>query len=364
MDAKFSSRSLALINGKSLFWSLAGVLTLLASSLDWFAGRVSWQPQSLTLPFLLAAVGTWLAGCWVVPVLRALKAGQVIREDGPQAHLQKAGTPTMGGVFVVPVGVAIALLLSGFNTNVLAVSLVTLAYAFIGWIDDWQILNRRSNKGITPRQKLLLQIGFGALFCLWVFWQNPVNITNVLLPFGLILPLGFLFWPVAWFALVAESNAANLTDGLDGLAGGTGAIALLALGALVAPNHPDLMLFCAALGGAYLGFVSHNRNPARVFMGNLGSLALGGALAGVAILTQSLFILLILSAIFLAETISVILQVGYYKATKDEQGIGKRLFKMAPLHHHLELSGWPEINVVAWFYSIGLILALLCLVSF
>ncbi|WP_347280082.1 phospho-N-acetylmuramoyl-pentapeptide-transferase [Leptolyngbya sp. FACHB-8] len=352
------------MSGKFLFWSLAGILTLLASSLDWFAGRVSWQPQSLTLPFLLAAVGTWLAGCWAVPVLRALKAGQIIREDGPQAHLQKAGTPTMGGVFVVPVGVAIALLLSGFNTNVLAVSLVTLAYAFIGWIDDWQILNRRSNKGITPRQKLLLQIGFGALFCLWVFWQQPINVTHVLLPFGFILPLGFLFWPVAWFALVAESNAANLTDGLDGLAGGTGAIALLALGALVAPYHPDLMVFCAGLGGAYLGFVSHNRNPARVFMGNLGSLALGGALAGVAILTQSLFVLLILSAIFLAETLSVILQVGYYKATKDENGIGKRLFKMAPLHHHLELSGWSEINVVGWFYSIGLILALLCLVSF
>lgn len=364
MDAKFFSRGVTRVTGQFLFWTLAIALTLLASSLDWLAGRVSWQPGGLTLPFVLAAIATWMVGLWAVPVLQRLKAGQVIREDGPQAHLKKAGTPTMGGVFVVPVGITIALFLSGFSSSVIAVSLLTAAYAFIGWIDDWQILNRRSNKGITPRQKLLLQVGFGALFCLWVLLQSGGEVTQLLLPFGLVLPLGFLFFPVAWFALVAESNAANLTDGLDGLAGGTGAIALLALGALVAPNHPDLMVFSAAMAGSYLGFVTHNRNPARVFMGNLGSLALGGALAAVAILSQSLLALLILSGIFFVETISVILQVSYYKATKDEKGIGQRLFKMAPLHHHLELSGWNETSVVAWFYGIGMILALMCLVIF
>ncbi|MEO1148378.1 MAG: phospho-N-acetylmuramoyl-pentapeptide-transferase [Cyanobacteria bacterium J06638_22] len=347
-----------------MFWTLATALTFLASSLDWLAGRASWQIGSLTLPFVVAAIATWLLGLWAVPVLQRLKAGQVIREDGPQAHLKKAGTPTMGGVFVVPVGIAIALFLSGFSSAVIAVSLMTAAYAFIGWIDDWQILNRRSNKGITPRQKLLLQIGFGALFCLWVLWQFDGEVTQLVLPFGLVLPLGFLFFPIAWFALVAESNAANLTDGLDGLAGGTGAIALLALGAVIAPNHPDLMVFSAAMAGSYLGFVSHNRNPARVFMGNLGSLALGGALAAVAILSQSLLALLILSGIFFVEALSVIFQVGYYKATKNEHGIGKRLFKMAPFHHHLELSGWNETSVVGWFYSIGIILSLLCLVLF
>lgn len=343
------------------------MLTLLASSLDWLAERVSWQPESLTLPFITAAGLTWLVGLWAVPALQRLKAGQIIREDGPQAHLKKAGTPTMGGVFVVPVGLAIALLYAGFTPTIVAVSLVTAGYAIIGWIDDWQILNRRSNKGITPRQKLMLQVGLGGLFCLWVGLQagaNVIDVTELLLPLGWTLSLGLLFFPIAWFALVAESNAVNLTDGLDGLAGGTGAIALLALGAGVAPNHPDLMVFCAALSGSYLGFVAHNRNPARVFMGNLGSLALGGALAAVAILSQSLLMLLVLSGIFLIETLSVILQVSYYKATKNEQGIGKRLFKMAPLHHHLELSGWAETSVVAWFYSIGLVLALLSLVLF
>jgi len=369
VDAKFTSGKLAAITGPFLFWTLAAALTLGSTGVDWLAGRSSWEAISLTLPFLLAAVATWLLGCWAVPTLRALKAGQVIREDGPKAHLQKAGTPTMGGSFLVPVGMAIALLLSKFSGSVVAVCALTAAYAFVGWIDDWQILNRRSNKGITPRQKLLLQVGFGALFCIWVFVQQPVDVTkldvtNLLLPFGLVLPLGLLFWPLAWFALVAESNAANLTDGLDGLAGGTGAIALLGLGAIIGPAHPDLMIFCAAMAGSYLGFVSHNRNPARVFMGNLGSLALGGALASVAILSQSLFALLILSGIFLAETLSVILQVGYYKATKDEMGIGRRLFRMAPLHHHLELGGWPETSVVAWFYGIGLILFLFCLVTF
>jgi phospho-N-acetylmuramoyl-pentapeptide-transferase len=207
-------------------------------------------------------------------------------------------------------------------------------------------------------------VSVGALFCLWVLWQFDGEVTQLLLPFGQVLPLGFLFFPIAWFALVAESNAANLTDGLDGLAGGTGAIALLALGAVVAPNHPDLMVFSAAMAGSYLGFVSHNRNPARAFMGNLGSLALGGALAAVAILSQSLLALFVLSGIFFVEAMSVILQVSYYKATKNGQGIGRRLFKMAPFHHHLELSGWHETGVVGWFYSIGMILALLCLVLF
>jgi phospho-N-acetylmuramoyl-pentapeptide-transferase len=164
--------------------------------------------------------------------------------------------------------------------------------------------------------------------------------------------------------LVAESNATNLTDGLDGLAAGTGAIALFGLGALVSTAHPQLAVFCVCLSGSYLGFLAHNHNPARVFMGDTGSLALGGALAGAAILSQSLFALLILSGIFLVETLSVIAQVGYFKATKDENGIGKRLFKMAPLHHHLELTGWTETQIVARFYLISAVLALFALLSF
>ena len=204
--------------------------------------------------------------------------------------------------------------------------------------------------------KLVLQIGFAAAFCVWATTSQSTEITTVALPFGLALPLGVLFWPLAGFVLVAESNATNLTDGVDGLMGGAGAIALLGLGILIAPTHPDLMVLCAALSGACLGFLVHNRNPAKIFMGDTGSLALGGALAAVGILSGNLFGLLVVTLLFFAETLSVILQVGYYKATKGPDGKGKRLFKMAPLHHHFELSGWSELQVVSVFYVVSAML--------
>lgn len=361
MDAKlFSERSFN-PSGTRLLVLLGVGLSLAALILDWAGGRLLWQGFSLTLPMWCCALLAAALGYWAVPLLQALKMGQFIREDGPQAHLQKAGTPTMGGVFFVPVGVAVALLWSGFAEDVVAVSLMTLVYAAIGWVDDWQILRRRSNNGISPRMKLILQIGFAALFCVWLAWTQPANITTIALPFNLAIPLGVLFWPLAGFVLVAENNATNLTDGVDGLAAGTGAIALLGLGAVVAPVSLNLMVFCACMSGSYLGFLVHNRNPARVFMGDTGSLALGGALGAVGLLTNNLWVLFILSGIFFVESLSVIAQVAYYKATKGPDGIGKRLFKMAPIHHHLELTGWSETQVVAVFYLINGLLALLCL---
>jgi phospho-N-acetylmuramoyl-pentapeptide-transferase len=353
-----------------LSWSLGICVSLAALLLDWNAGRLASLGSSLVLPLLVCAGVTAALGYWVVPWLKALKAGQFIREDGPQAHLKKAGTPTMGGVFFVPVAVAIALFWAGVSpsitasdrTSLLAVSLLTLAYGLIGWVDDWQVLRRKSNKGISPKTKLALQIGFGAIFCLWVASQPiAASLTSIVLPLGLSLKLGLLFWPLAGFVLVAESNATNLTDGVDGLMAGTGAIAFLGLGALVAPTSPSLMLFCACLSGGCLGFLAHNRHPAKVFMGDTGSLALGGAFAAVGIMSNHLFALLIISGLFFVETLSVILQVGYFKATKHLPGGGRRLFKMAPLHHHLELSGWSERLVVAVFY---LVCALLACVAF
>ena len=308
------------------------------------------------MPFLAGALFSALAGYVVLPILRRFKAAQFIREDGPRAHLKKAGTPTMGGVFFIPTAVLIALIWTNFSTAAVAVSALTLAYGAIGWLDDWQVMRRRSNKGISPKMKLMLQVGFAAAFCVWAMATQPTEITSVSLPLGLTLPLGLLFWPLAGFVLVAESNATNLTDGVDGLMGGAGAIALFGLGVLIAPTHPDLMVFCAALSGGCLGFLVHNRNPAKVFMGDTGSLALGGALAAVGILSGNLFGLLIVTLLFFAETLSVILQVGYYKATKGPDGKGKRLFKMAPLHHHFELSGWSELQVVGVFYIISAML--------
>ena len=362
VDAKlFSDRSTRL-TGTNLFLSLWLGVGGAALALDWLAGRNLWQGASLTLPVIFCALVVAGLGFWVVPLLRNLKAGQVIREDGPQAHLKKAGTPTMGGVFIVPVVVTIALIWSRFSPEVLAVSALTLSYALIGWLDDWQILSRKSNKGISPRMKLLLQSAFGGLFCLWLAWTQPDTLTTIALPFGFMLPLGVLFWLVAGFVLVGESNATNLTDGLDGLAAGTGSIALLGFGALAAPTSPGLMIFAACMSGGYLGFLVHNRNPARVFMGDTGSLALGGALGAVALLSNTLWALLFLGGVFLVETLSVIAQVSYYKATKGPDGVGKRLLRMAPLHHHLELSGWAETQVVGTFYSITGILACLCVV--
>ncbi|MEM7649196.1 MAG: phospho-N-acetylmuramoyl-pentapeptide-transferase [Cyanobacteria bacterium P01_A01_bin.70] len=359
MDAKFSSKKplgLALLSGKALLWLVSGSAFASSLALDAAAGRLG-AVQSLTLPLTLAWTIAAIAGVAVLPVLKALKTGQFIREEGPQAHLKKAGTPTMGGIFFIPVGVLVALVLSGFSTAVMAVGAMTLAYGFIGWLDDWQVLRRKSNKGISPRMKLVLQIGFAVAFCVWVMATQPLEITRLALPLGLTLPLGILFWPLAGFVLVAESNATNLTDGLDGLLAGTAAIALLGLGAIVAPVQPDLMVFCGAMGGACLGFLVHNRNPAKVFMGDTGSLALGGSLAAVGILSGNLLALLVVTLLFFAETLSVIIQVTYYKATKGPDGIGKRFFRMAPLHHHFELSGWSELQVVGVFYTVTALLA-------
>lgn len=353
-------------SGKGLFVLVLLGLSIAALALDGLGGRLESPTLSLTLPLWISTGVTAAGGFWAVPFLRSVKAGQVIRADGPQAHLQKAGTPTMGGIFFVPVSVALALIWSGlvlgeFPTEVMAVAGLTLAYGFVGWLDDRQVLRGQSNQGISARLRLGLEFGSAALFWLWLIFTQP-GITTLALPLGLSLSLGtLLFGLLAVFTAAAEGNALNLTDGLDGLAAGTGAIALLGLGAVVAPTWPDLMIACACLSGGCLGFLVYNHNPAQVFMGDTGSLALGAALAAVGLISNTLWALLILSGIFVVEALSVIAQVGYYKATKGPDGIGKRLLKMAPLHHHLELTGWAETQVVGVFYGIAGFLVLLCL---
>ena len=363
MDAKLLSSQRFTVSGTRLFSFIACGLTAAAVVLDSVSGQSSLQIKSLTVPLLLSTLATAIVGYWAVPMLRNLKAGQIIREDGPQSHLKKAGTPTMGGAFFVPVAVILSLLLTGFAPKVVAVCALTSFYGLIGFVDDWQIIRKKSNKGISPRAKMVLQISGAVGFCLWMMTQvKEIDFSAVLLPFGMILPLGILFWALAGFVLVAESNATNLTDGVDGLAGGTVAIALLGLGEIAGRSGaPELMVFCAAMSGSCLGFLAYNRNPARVFMGDTGSLALGGALAAVGLVTNSLFALLLLSGLFFWETVSVIIQVSYYKATKDENGLGKRFFKMSPFHNHLELSGWTETKIVSWFYVVTAVLAVLAI---
>jgi phospho-N-acetylmuramoyl-pentapeptide-transferase len=359
VDAKLSfPTTLKKLSGTSLLIFLTVLLFLLALVFAGAAGQFPQGSLDLLLPMGICTLISAGLGYGIIPILRRLKAGQVVQEDGPQTHLKKAGTPTMGGVFFVPVAVIVAIFWSGFAPSAIAVCALTLAYLSIGWFDDWQILQQKSNKGISPRMKLTLQILVAVLFCLWMLWSQPESITNVALPGNFVLPLGLLFWALAGFVMVAESNATNLTDGVDGLAAGTAAIAFLGLAALVAPTSPALTTFCVCMSGSCLGFVVHNRNPATVFMGDTGSLALGAALAAVGILGGKLWGLFIVSGIFFIESLSVIAQVSYYKATKGPDGKGKRLLKMAPVHHHLELSGWSETQIVGAFYAIeaGLVL--------
>ncbi|MBC7882963.1 MAG: phospho-N-acetylmuramoyl-pentapeptide-transferase [Anaerolineae bacterium] len=322
---------------------------LLASALiAVLALRATPQLFSFGLTFTLVA----LSGYAALPVLRRLKAGQSIREDGPQSHLKKAGTPTMGGLFFMPWVVLVPYILTAGNWDVFAVSALTLACGGIGFADDWQIVRYRNNKGIAPRTKLGFLLGAGALFCLYHGISG--HGTNV---FGLG-DLGFLFWPLALLALGGTTNGVNVTDGLDGLAAGTSAIASCALGLIVMPQHPELATVCFSLAGACLGFLVHNRHKASVFMGDTGSLAIGGTLAGVAVLSGQLVALALAGGVFTIETLSVIAQVSYYKATKGPDGKGKRLFRMAPLHHHFELGGLHETRVVKLFYLSGALLAL------
>lgn len=348
-------------SGRSLYWLLLVGLSGVAVVTDITSNRIKAPALSIIAPLGISTLIVTLLGIWAVPLLRSLKTGQVIQEDGPQSHLKKAGTPTMGGIFFMPVALVlsvgwVALAASPDLINVMAAALLTLCLGLVGWVDDWQVLRKRSNKGISARLRLGIELGSGLLFGLWLFLTHP-EIRSLALPFGLAIPIGILFLVVSTFVVAAESNAVNLTDGMDGLAAGTSAIAALGLAIVVAPTSPGLMIFCACLSGSCLGFLAHNHNPAQVFMGDTGSLALGAALAAVGLLTNTLWALLILSGLFLVESLSVIAQVSYYKATKGPDGVGKRLFKMSPIHHHFEQSGWPEVRVVSTFYTCVALLA-------
>jgi phospho-N-acetylmuramoyl-pentapeptide-transferase len=269
----------------------------------------------------------------------------------------------MGGLLVVPVGVLIGGLITPSDPRLLAVAAITLAYMAIGAVDDWRSLTKQTNTGLTPKGKLALQAGAALLFLIWAAtggWMGATEAGDVALALGWVLPLGLLIWPLGLFVFLAESNATNLTDGLDGLAAGCGSVVFTGLGLQLMlrgnQGDPALAAFCLAMAGCWLGFLAHNRNPARLFMGDTGSLAMGAALSGVALLSNSLWPLLVMGGVFLVESLSVIVQVWVFKATKGPDGVGKRVFRMAPLHHHFELGGMAEQQVVINFWTASLIL--------
>lgn len=335
----------------------------------------------LTLRIILGVLTSlfisFLFGPYLIRRLTHKQIGQSIRDDGPESHLEKTGTPTMGGLLIL-----ISIIFSTLcwadisNRYVLVVLVVTFLFGLIGLVDDYKKVIYNDPKGLIARYKYAAQsiIGFGAAIYLYQSATLPVE-TQLIVPFvkTWVFELGWLYVVLAYFVIVGSSNAVNLTDGLDGLAIlptvlVAGALAIFAyatghirfaeyLGIPYVPGVGEVAIFCAAIAGAGLGFLWFNTYPAQVFMGDIGALALGAALGVVAVVVRQELVLFIMGGVFVIETVSVILQVGSYKLT------GKRIFKMAPLHHHYELKGWPEPRVIVRFWIVTVILVLIGLAS-
>ena len=293
----------------------------------------------------------------MIPLLHRMKFGQQVRDDGPQSHLKKSGTPTMGGIMIV---LAIALGCLPFlkkAPETLPVLLFTLAFGFIGFLDDFLKIKRKQSEGLKSWQKFVLQLLATGVLA-WRLLASGAS-SEILVPFtgntetGLMLPLGALFVPFVFLVVLGTDNGVNFTDGLDGLCSSVTVVVALFFAALACRFSPGAAPVSGAVIGALLGFLLFNCYPAKVFMGDTGSLALGGYAAAIALVLRAPLFLMVVGFIYMAEVISVILQVGYFKATK-----GKRLFRMAPIHHHFELGGWSETRVVTVFTIFTLILSL------
>ena len=336
----------------------------------------------LTFRGILAALTSLALSLWLGPAvirkLGQLKGGQPIRKDGPQSHFSKAGTPTMGGALIL-ITVAASVLLWGDlrNKYVWVVLLVMVCFGVIGWYDDWIKIVRRDPNGLKSRWKYLLQSIFGLAAGLYLYLYADVPAaTTFYVPFfkSIALPLaGIGFVAIAYFWIVGFSNAVNLTDGLDGLAIMPTVLVACALGIFAyasgnavfsnylqipqVPGAGELVIICAAIAGAGLGFLWFNTYPAMVFMGDIGALALGAVLGTIAVIVRQELVLVIMGGIFVIETLSVMIQVASFKLT------GKRVFRMAPIHHHFELKGWPEPRVIVRFWIISVVLVLVGLAT-
>ncbi|MHB1392281.1 MAG: phospho-N-acetylmuramoyl-pentapeptide-transferase [Clostridia bacterium] len=299
--------------------------------------------------FVLALV----AGPVFIPLLTRMKFGQMVRDDGPQSHLKKTGTPTMGGVIIV-ISAAIVALAFSKDKDMLLVLITTILFGLIGFIDDYLKIKNKRSLGLSAYQKISAQLLVSVFMAFVSSGISQVG-TEVLIPFtGRFIDLGVLYIPFVVLVFISTVNCVNLTDGLDGLAGGTTVVVLGFFSVIaLAAAHVGLLVFSGALIGALLGFLRFNSHPAQVFMGDTGSLALGGAIAALAVITKLPFFILIVGAIYVMEGLSVIVQVAYFKLTG-----GKRFFKMSPLHHHFELSGWAESKVVSVFIIVSIILSL------
>lgn len=313
---------------------------------------------TMIFPAALAFAVAAVLGRPLIAWLHRLRIGQVVRTDGPKSHLKKSGTPTMGGLLIIAAALAGTLAFAGDLASIWPLLLALVGYSFIGLFDDLSKLVAKRSLGLKARHKLVLQVGIAVVVAFAAL--NAVG-PELLVPFSttvLSLP-AWLYVLVAVLTMVGAGNAVNLTDGLDGLAAGATAVASLTMGVIaLSLGHPDVAVFAAAVGGACLGFAWFNAHPALVIMGDTGSLALGGALAASALLTGTPLLLVIVGGLFVIVTLSVIIQVTYFRLTG-----GRRIFKMSPLHHHFELSGWSEPQVVIRFWLLALGFAALGLLA-
>ena len=308
---------------------------------------------SILLSVVTSLAIVLFSGVCFLPLLHRLKYGQSIREEGPASHQQKSGTPTMGGVMIVLAVTAATLLFAPLTVTTLLALFIFLGHFLLGFADDYIKVVKKRNLGLRAYQKLLGQL-FISLVTILIGRALLGHDTSVWVPvLGEMWDIGALYYVLVVFVLVGTSNAVNLTDGLDGLASGTVAVAALFYAALLYHADSGLMVFSAAIIGACAGFLWYNHHPARVFMGDTGSLALGGALAGIAILSHTEALLPIVGFVFVCEALSVILQVVSFQTR------GKRIFRMSPIHHHFELGGWSETRVVYTFWAVGVAGALL-----
>ncbi len=315
------------------------------------------QVQTIVYSGVIALLVALVLGPLIIPLLHKLKFGQSIRQEGPQSHQAKAGTPTMGGIIIL-VALIVPMLIFFADKAIIWLALfVTVGHGLLGFLDDFIKVVLKRNLGLKARQKLLGQIimAVGLAFIATTYFGLG---TDIWLPFlGESIDFGPFYFIVIFLVLIGTTNAVNLTDGLDGLAAGTTVVAA-ATYAIICYYFGkwELAAFSLALAGGCLGFLKYNAHPARVFMGDTGSLALGGALATVAVMTKTEFLLVIVGGVYVVETLSVMIQVISFKTT------GKRVFKMSPIHHHFELSGWPEQKVVGVFWLAGLLLSMIAII--
>ncbi len=289
-----------------------------------------------------------------IPILKHRQFQQFIREEGPESHQSKAGTPTMGGIAICAALLLISLGAGGFSIDMIVMLAVTFLFAAIGFFDDFMKVAKKHNLGLRAWQKLVLQILFAGALAVYMAYFSGYG-TEVWIPvMDKYIDFGALYIPFVIFVVVAMANAVNLTDGLDGLSSGVTTLVAYFFGiAAIQFGHEDAMVFCGALSGACLGFLFFNKFPAKLFMGDTGSMALGGALAAAAIVMKVEFLLPIAGLIYVAEALSVIIQVVSFKLT------GKRVFKMAPIHHHFEMCGMKEQQVVTMFWLVALVCCVL-----